>query len=749
MDNAKLVPRSARRQYWVQCTKPALEGKLGSTFALSNGYLGLRGSHEEMPVWGRPEFYVAATYTGGPPSLLGFHDPDHILTHPDRLRATAAVAEIVTGLTDTSISTLPNFPNPIAVRLAVGGVPFDHDKSKILSNERLLEIDQAMLRRRLVFRDEQGRRTCVDSRRFVSFANRNLVCLQYRVTPLNHDAPVDASGYIKKDVTSPNGVVLWTETRSIDDDPLHAIECLTNDTRITVSIAQQSAVRREGSATVLELFAIAGEMPLDAAIEQARMAAGRGFDLCLADHDAAYGRETAGARIEFDGDAATVQGFNFSQMHLQMAFGPDTAARVGVPIKGYTGHGYRFCNFWDMDFHMFPYFLMTRPRQARLLLEYRYGQLPAYRENARMWGAAGAHAPLGAQVPWETQASGREETAPWLCLQDREIHISADAAYMFKLYDDLTPDRDAMADMGAEFIFETARFYASRIAWNGSHRRFELPGIGCPDQYHTFADNNVFISLMAKWNLDYALCLAADPRSEAARAKIRLTPAEVDRWREMVSNFYIIAPDADGIIEEFDGFFGLSPDIDGICETFCRHSQAVKQPDVIAAFAYFEHLYPREIRRKNWRFYADRTLHGSSLSLPGMAYGAARCGLNDDALDYLHKSARMDLDDVNLDTERGVHVSAGAVQWYTVVFGFGGLTPSRGCLHFRPNLPRQWQHLQFTVHWQFQRLHVRLTRAEIEFRADPANDAPVMICVMDGEAFALAPGLRTERSLRS
>ena len=739
MENVKLVPRSARRQYWVQCTKPALEGKLGSTFALSNGYLGLRGSHEEMPAWGRPEFYVAATFAGGPPSLLGLHDPDHILTHPDRLRATAAVADIAQGLSQTSISTLPNLPNPMAVRLTVGGVPFDHDKSKVLSNERLLELDGAFLRRRLVFRDEQGRRTCVDSRRFVSFANRNLVCLQYRVTPLNHNADVAVSGYIKKDVTNPNGVLLWTETRSVDDDLLHAIECVTNDTRITVSIVQQSIVRREGEATVLELFAIAGEMPLDTAIARARMAADRGFEQCLADHVGAFSRETAGARIEFDGDAATVQGFNFSQMHLQMAFCSDTAARVGVPIKGYTGHGYRFCNFWDMDFHMFQYFLMTRPRQARLLLEYRYGQLPAYRENARTWGAAGA------QVPWETQQSGREETAPWLCLQDREIHISADAAYMFRLYDELTPDHDAMVSMGAEFIFDTARFYASRIKWIPERQRFELPGIGCPDQYHTFADNNVFISLMAKWNIGYALGLAGDAQYDAAKAKIGLTPAEVHRWREIVGNFYIIEPNADGIIEEFDGFFGLSTDLDGICETFCRHSQAVKQPDVIAAFAYFEHLYPREIRRKNWRFYADRTLHGSSLSLPGMAYGAARCGLNDEALVYLHKSARMDLDDVNLDTERGVHVSAGAVQWYTVVFGFGGLTPSRECLHFRPNLPRQWERLLFTVHWQFQRLHVRLTHNRIQLEADAMNDRGVIIRLLDDQPFALPPGWDTEK----
>lgn len=724
--------RDPRTHCWVQSTKRELEGKLGSTFALSNGYLGLRGSHEEMPPRGRPEFYIAGTFTGGPPSLLGFHDPDHILTHPDRM-----TPEFLGRLSSAAVWTLPNLPNPTGVRLTVGGVEFSHDASKILSNERLLEIDKAILRRRLVFRDGAGRRTCVDSRRFVSLADRNLVCLDYRVTPIDHDAAVEAVPFINEAVANTNGVMLWTSARSLHDGLLNAVECVTNDTRITISIAQQGVMQR-GESTVLTLFIAAGELGLDAAVEHARRAAGRGFETLLADHLAALARDADGTRASFDGDAATVQGFNFGQLHLRMALGP-AASRAGVPIKGLTGHGYRFLNFWDMDFHMFPCFLMTRPIEARKLLEYRYGQLDAYRRNARLWGAAGA------QVPWETSTRGSEETAPWLCLQDREIHISADAARMFALYDDLTPDRGAMADMGAEFIMETARFYASRVKQTAPGR-YELRDVGCPDQYHTFADNNVFISLMARWNLQRAAAIAAEPRSEAARRTIGLDPDEPRRWQEIADNLYVIQPDGRGIIEEFDGFFGLSPDLDGICETWCRHSQAVKQPDVIAAFGPFEDLYSEEVRRRNWRFYADRTLHGSSLSLPGMAYAAARCGLNDEALDYLHKSTRMDLDDVNLDTERGVHVSGGAVQWYTVVFGFCGVTPRRDALCVKPNLPRQWRWLRCTVHWQFQRVSLELTRDSLAVSVGTLNDTAVPLRLNDARLVLVEPG-RT-RTLR-
>src|SRR5210317_2262974 len=78
--------RDQRTTYWVQSTKQELEGKLGTTFSLSNGMLGIRGAHEECPPLGRPEFYVAGTYAAGPSDLLGFHDADHILSHPDRIK---------------------------------------------------------------------------------------------------------------------------------------------------------------------------------------------------------------------------------------------------------------------------------------------------------------------------------------------------------------------------------------------------------------------------------------------------------------------------------------------------------------------------------------------------------------------------------------------------------------------------------------------------------------------------------------
>lgn len=725
--------RDPRKHYWVQSTKPELEGKLGTTFTLSNGLFGLRGAHEECPAWGRPEFYIAGTYSGGPASLLGIHDPDHILTHPARI-----TPEALKAMRPDVIWTLPNLPFPVAVRLKVGGVEFAHDTMKVLSNERLLELEHALLRRCLVFRDAAGRRTRVDSQRFASMADRSLICLRYKVRRLGHDAPLEAEGFIKTDVTNQNSVRLWTPGRSVDEPGRKAVECVTHVSGLRVAIAQQAVLTPTSDGVILDLFAVAGDLTVDEALARAATAAGKGYDACRAAHLAAVAAERAGSVLECDADWATTQGLNFGLLHLHMAIGP-LASRTGVPIKGLTGHGYRFLTFWDMDFHMFPYYLMTKPEGARNLLVYRYSQLDAYRANARRWGAKGA------QVPWETNTRGHEETAPWLCLQEREIHISADAAWMFMQYAEITGDDTVLDTMGAEFALETARFYASRIHWVAARGRYELPDIGCPDQYHTFADNNIFISLMARWNLEYAVSLADNVRFAAQAARIQLTQAEVAEWRDKAAKLFIPSPNADGIIEQCDGFFALEPDLEGITETYCRHSQAVKQPDVLAATVRFESLYSIDVRRANWRYYNERTLHGSSLSLPGMAFSAARCGLNDEALYSLHKSSRMDLDDVNLDTERGVHVSGTAVSWQAIVFGFGGLQPTADGLELNPNLPRQWDFLNFTVHWRGQRVRVEISKTSIVVHIGTLNNNPVVLRVRGGAPVIVPAG--TSRQL--
>jgi len=725
-----LAARDVTTQYWIETGAPALEGRLATQYALSNGYLGLRGTHEEMPSWASPGFYIAGTYSPAPrEKLFPIHSPDHILTHPERVKPEHH-AEY------KELRTLPNLPNPVAVRLTIGEEVIDLAKVAILSCERMMHMEEARITRRLVIRDTAGRRTVVDSERFVSWADPRLLAFRYRVMSDGYHDPVAVEPFIYTDVSNGRGARLFDVEKTNVEPRINTLTLRYGRPAQRLSVVQAYEVRNEKGAMALDVV-VAVNPTLDEAVAAAKSGLKEGYEALRDAHVAAAEASRRRVGVEVDADILARQGMNFGLMHLEMALCRDNSS-VSVPIKGLTGEGYRFMVFWDTDFHLFPYYLLTNPAQARNLILYRHRLLDAARANAKKYGYHGA------QVPWETAITGEEETALWLNLPERELHMSADVAYAIKRYDDWADDPGFLVDYGAEIVLETARFYASRVVRDAVQDRYELRDIGCPDQYHTFADNNVFISRMAKWNLAYAVELARDKRLKKVRGKIGLSDREVDEFRKMASKLYVIAPNEKGIIEEFEGFFKLSTDLRGISETFCSHTQAVKQPDVLALFVPFADEYSREIMQKNWRYYEARTIHGSSLSLPGMALAAAMAGLADPAADYFQRSARMDLDDVNLNTNLGVHLAGYGVLWETLVFGFGGLTPRRERLDFDPRLPACWKGLSFAVAWRGKRVTVDLNRQRLRIAAAASNAETVPVRFRGGETRGMEAGRSLE-----
>lgn len=755
---SELAARDVATQFWVETSAPALEGRLAAQYSLSNGHLGLRGTHEEMPAWASPGFHVAGTYSPAPrEQLFGIHPPDHILTHPERVKPEHHAKY-------RELTTLPNLPNPVAVKLAIGDEVIDLAKVTIKSCERVMHMNEARLTRRLVIRDSAGRRTVVDSERFVSWANPKLLAFRYRVMPDGYTDAVEVAPYFHTDVANGRGAKLFevgekrenvqpfdfAQGRHPTSNVQHrsaAQQCGANAITVKygrpeqrLSVVQAYETRKEKGAVVLDVVVAVAEREEDA-MAAAKAGLKDGYDALLEAHVAAVEEFHQRVQVKADADILTRQGLNFGLMHLEMALCKDNP-NVSVPIKGLTGEGYRFMIFWDTDFHMFPYYLLTNPKQARNLILYRYKLLDAARANAKKDGYRGA------QVPWETATTGEEETAPWLNLAERELHMSADVAYAVKQYDELADDPGLLVDFGAEIVFETARFYASRVVRNAAADRYELRDIGCPDQYHTFADNNVFISRMAKWNLAYAVELAGDERLKKVRNKVGLTDREVAEMRKIADKLYVIPPNEQGIIEEFDGFFKLSTDLRGINELFCSHTQAVKQPDVLALFLPFADEISLAVMATNWRFYEARTMHGSSLSLPGMALAAALAGLTDEAADCFQRAARVDLDDRNLNANMGVHLAGYGVLWQTLAFGFGGLTPRRERLDFNPRLPACWKGLSFAVSWRGQRVVVELDRQVLRVTADRRNKGSAPVCFRGGDVEPLGAGKSVAFGLR-
>lgn len=719
--------RDLRIKYWDETANPAREGILSTNYSLANGYLGLRGTHEEMPSWASPGFYVAGSYSAAPRKIVPIHPADHILAHPERVKS-----KYHAEYEKMELSTIPNLPNPVAVRLKVGEEEISLDAASIAACERLMHIDEARVSRRLVIRDSQWRRTIIDSERFVSWANRQLVCFRYVITPDNHAAPLHVEPFINANVTNDEAIQLFEELENHQEPGFNRITVhLPKYKNITISQAYK--ITAEGKSLALEVAIGVSENAPAEADTVAKESLALGFDSLLKAHRQEVKKSFLRSNVSIDADVYTQQGFNYGLMHLEMAIPYDNPS-TSIAVKGLTGEGYKFVILWDVEFHMFPYFLFTNPRQARNLLLYRYNVLDAARENAKKLGYRGA------KFPWESGRTGKEECTPWLILSDRELHISADIAYAVKLYHDVTGDNAFLINYGAEIVFETARFFASRVTWNAEKDRYDMLTIGCPDQYHTTADNNPFISRMAKWNLEFAVSLAKNERLAAIRKKINLTDEEAVELQKIAEKLTIIQPDEDGIIEEFDGFFDLSTDLQGTSERFCAHTQAVKQPDVILLFLPFADEYSEEIQRKNWYYYQARTMHGSSLSMAGMALAAARAGLMDESMNNFIRGTRADLDSDRPDTQLGVHLASYAVLWEAVVFGYGGLQPHEDGLHFQPRLPRQWRYLSYGLYWHGCRIDVKLEPHIMKIATDKDNPCDVPVTILDGKKQFLEPG---------
>ena len=141
-----------------------------TAFALSNGYLGVRGAFDEgMPVHSPGAF------------ISGFHEQWPILH-----------AETAYGLARTG-QTIVNVPDATTVRLYVDDEPLFVATARMTGYSRVLDMRAGTLRRELVWETAAGKRVVVRSCRVVSLAHRHLMAVIYEVVLPEHSAPIAIS----------------------------------------------------------------------------------------------------------------------------------------------------------------------------------------------------------------------------------------------------------------------------------------------------------------------------------------------------------------------------------------------------------------------------------------------------------------------------------------------------------------------------------------------------------------------------
>ena len=452
----------------------------------------------------------------------------------------------------------------------------------------------------------------------------------------------------------------------------------------------------------------------------------------LAEHEAAWASRWRCSAVEVDGDEAAQQALRFALYHLNSAANP-ADERVSIGARALTGDDYHGHVFWDTEIYLLPFYILTWPEAARTLLMYRFRTLEGARAKAARMGWRGAF------YAWESADTGAETAPEQVIGPDRQVirilcgkqeqHISADVAYAIWQYWQATGDEGFLLDAGAEILLETGRFWSSRALPEADGQR-HIRGVIGPDEYHENIDDSAFTNVMARWNIRRALDVASLLRERWPECWARLSgrlgldDAELKQWLSAADAMATGRDPRTGLFEQFVGFFALenidlthyagrSVPMDVVLgRERTQRSQVIKQADVVALLGLLPEEFVGETGAKNFDYYEPRCGHGSSLSRAMHGMVAARLGRSEMALRYFQQTAAIDLADTHVAIDGGIHIAALGGIWMTAVLGFAGVSLRNNGIALDPQLPPNWRSLAFGVQWRGRSLKIRIDQAK-------------------------------------
>jgi alpha,alpha-trehalose phosphorylase len=712
-------------------------------FALGNGHIGTRGSHDED--WrGDARASMEGTY------INGFYDTEAI-RYPENAYGFARTNEFML-----------NVPNAKGVTILVDGERFNLAEGEIVAYERRLDFRDGVLVRVVDWTSPAGKRLRIETARLVSLAHSAILAQRTQVTPLDGPASITFIASIDSRVgnveagddprfgsngaagaltavdtslsagrsalvsrTRHSGLTLRTETWAKTTGgaaQAHGFE--TNDGQLRQTFTVAAGAGETVSLQKLTAMVTSRDHPADDLADRAAQALSAaealGFDGLVAAQSAALDAFWATSDIEIAGDDALSQGLHFNLFHLFQSAGRD--GHTNIAAKGLTGEGYEGHSFWDTEIYVLPVFLRTHPEIARALLCHRIGYLDKARERARALGHD-----HGALYPWRTITG--EECSAYFPAGTAQYHINADIAYAIKQYVDATGDLSLLTEGGAEAVFETARIWADLAHLvDDSYRIDEVTG---PDEYTALVNNNFYTNVMAKTHLAFAVEVAERLGAAALAplmARLALRPDEIAHWADVSARLYLPYDERRGIHAQDDAFLSRKVwDFANVPRenyplllhyhplVIYRH-QVCKQADVVLALFLRGDLFSRAQKQRDFAYYEPITTHDSSLSTCIHSIIASEIGHHRQAYDFFMDTVRLDIDNTHGNTFHGVHTAAMGGAWMGVVHGFAGLRAENGVLRFNPYLPAGWSKYRFRLVDHGCTLEITVTAAAAEYR---------------------------------
>lgn len=726
-----------------------------SMMSLGNGHMGMRGNFEE-------------SYSGD------FHRGSYVagVWFPDKTR----VGWWKNGYPNY-FGKVINSTNYIGVRVLIDGEEVDLYNTTVKEFYRELDMQHGILTRK--FTVLQGEKeTEITAVRFLSLAEKELAVIRYSVTPKNYSGVVTFVPYLDGDIRNEDSnydedfwVPISHEASEYEaslvmktkDNPFGtptfqvstAMKAEVEGTLASISFIQEEEYvdntiqlkAEQGQTVALNKYvAVTTDRDHDAALlvtkgkEVLARAAAKGYGALLDEHKAGWLQRWEIADVEIQGDNEAQQGIRFNLFQLFCTYyGED--ARLNIGPKGFTGEKYGGATYWDTEAYAIPLYLSTaKPEVARNLAVYRHNQLEGAYHNARQQGLQGALYPM-------VTFTGVECHNEWE-ITFEEIHRNGAIAYAVYNYVNYTGDKDYLHQYGIDVLTGISRFWADRVHYNAKKDQYMMHGVTGPNEYENNVNNNWYTNKMAAWTLRYTLKVIEQLKASGHGGRVsglHITDEETAKWQQIVDKMYYPFSEELNVFVQHDTFLDkdlmtvdkLKPEDRPLNQKWSwdkiLRSCFIKQADVLQGIYFFNDEFTMEEKRRNFDFYEPMTVHESSLSPCIHSILAAELGMEEKAFEMYHRTARLDLDNYNNDTEDGLHITSMTGSWLSIVQGFAGMRTPDESISFSPFIPQAWERYSFKIVYREHYLTIAVDKKKVTI----SQEGPELTIGLYNESYTL------------
>ncbi len=714
-------------------------------FSNANGYIGVRGTLEEG---------VPADFN----TMRGMYLAGVYETIPMKQ------AESLCNLVEQK-QTMLNVADTQSIDLYICGERFDMGTGELISNKRILDMDNGFTSREILWKSPLGNTVKIVTKRMAHLAIPQLFTIEYSVTSMDFDGEIVFDSWHIGNVTNYSDP---TDPRLAAESPSYltvkcaeaidnSILCVSSTSVSDISIASATSNILIGEDDYIDVYDNTDDRRVCTYIkghisegQEIRLVKFSSFSDSLKSEDPGkdamavlqdaleevgtdgsglahlYDRQTkilkefwdqSGMEIMGDEDLDLAMSFNMYQLFCSAPRTPG----YSMAAKGLTGEGYEGHYFWDTEMYALPFFTLTDDKLARNILHFRYKTLQKARENAGLLGHK-----KGALYPWRTITG--EECSGYFPSGTAAYHINGAVSYAIVSYFLATGDEQFILKEGAEILVEIARLWLDTGNYD-RQGRFVINEVTGPDEYTCMVDNNFYTNCAAahgmKWMIKLLEKYSDTPEIISLKQKLSLTDKEVSDISKAADSIYLPYDEELGINPQDDSF--LQKPVWDLAATpkeefplllhyhplHLYRYQVCKQADTVLAHFLFPKSADAGTMEKSFRYYEKITTHDSSLSTCVFSMQASRLGMYKEAAEYFGDSAKLDLLNLHGNSADGVHTANMGGSYMAFIYGFGGVRIDEDGLSINPFLPGTLKGYSFKFGYHGRRIKVFVDEKEI------------------------------------